>query len=229
MFAAVLALATALSAPAATVAFSDGANLQAEVVRLGDIADLSSLPASFRGDAAGLAITRLMPGQTLRLDKGRLAERIRSLLPVAAPWFGEVEPGTIFVSRAPAPRAAPRLAETCIKAAVPLTEGDYVLPAMLEPAVCDPSSGSIRWIYSSADGRARAARGIAAGEVLPAPQALALADVRPGQPVRLRVNVGPVVLEREVLAAQAGSVGRPLFVRTAAGDVFSAANWEPVQ
>ena len=46
------------------------------------------------------------------------------------------------------------------------------------------------------------------------------ADVVAGQPLTVRVEVGPVSVSREVQALQSGRIHQPLFVRTNDGDVL---------
>ena len=79
------------------------------------------------------------------------------------------------------------------------------------------------WLPEAADRAVRVQRpGPSAG-----PPAIAEGDsaperplVLPGEAMIVRVTAGPVVVEREVRALQAGRAGRPLFVRTADGDVL---------
>src|SRR5260221_7784924 len=57
-------------------------------VRLGDLADLSSLPARLRQRASSLKLVRLGPTQrTLSMRSRRVAERARALMPSLRPWL----------------------------------------------------------------------------------------------------------------------------------------------
>lgn len=80
------------------------------------------------------------------------------------------------------------------------------------------------WLPNSPDqpirirstGPAEQARADAEAAVAP------VSGIRAGEPVTLHVQVGPVVVEREVTALQTARPGRPVFVRTADGVVLSA-------
>lgn len=78
-FAALLLAASA----AGTIAFAPQAEVTGSVVRLGDVAELSALPATLRARAAALPVAQLPQDQRRTvLDRADLAARARSLMPV---------------------------------------------------------------------------------------------------------------------------------------------------
>jgi hypothetical protein len=64
------------------------------------------------------------------------------------------------------------------------------------------------------------------GQAVASPPSFGLADVRPGQTLTLASHAGPVLVQRQVQAVQAGRWGQRFFVRDAEGVVFAAAAQE---
>ncbi len=160
----VAALALALTAPPDLVAFLPRASVRGEVVRLGDVADLSALPEPLRARAGTTPVARVGEGpQTL--STRRLAARARAAMPGLSPWLAAEADGVVEVVSAPVETPAP----------------------------------------------------------VPNPVAVApVSPISPGDVLTLRVTVGPVTVEREVRALQAGAPGQPVFVRTDDGVVLRA-------
>lgn len=68
---------------AATISFAPQAEVTGPLVRLGDVADLSALPATLRTRAAALPVAQLVRDQRRTvLDRADLAARARALMPV---------------------------------------------------------------------------------------------------------------------------------------------------
>jgi len=115
----------------------------------------------------------------------------------------------------------------CVELAQPLAAGDAPLAADLRPASCTAPRAA--FVYDPATGLARARRDLVAGEVVRAPPSRMVAAVRKGQSLSLRAAVGPVAIERKVVAERAAAQGRPVWVRGEDGAVFmtSAASVAP--
>lgn len=211
------------------LAFAPRAEVSASRVTLGEVADLSVLPARLRGPAAQVVIATFRPGQlSLTLKISEVAERARAQAPALAPWFGADTVPTITLRRlVEAPSPAPRAkAQTCLRLLAPLGRGDVPMAADFEPSPCEATTAAFR--YDPASGVARAARGLGAGDIVTAPPTSILAAARPGQVLRLRAHVGPVVVERAVEVVRPSVQGRALFVKGSDGKAFAAPMPEPV-
>ncbi len=94
-----MALIFAGTAAGAAITFVPEAPVTGPVVHLGDVADLSAVPASLRERAAALELVRLVRDQRrVVLDRADLASRARSLLPALAPLLA-MDHGPVVVLR----------------------------------------------------------------------------------------------------------------------------------
>lgn len=113
------------------------------------------------------------------------------------------------------------LAAACLAAIVPIPAGALAVRADFREAPCaGETPRALR--YDAARRALTAARDIAAGEVIAAPPASLLPDVRTGDALTLIAHVGTATVERQVVAAQPGQHGRNIFVRTSDGRVIAA-------
>ncbi|MET4682567.1 hypothetical protein [Brevundimonas faecalis] len=169
-----LALSLATSSPAASLVFHSTADGDAEAVRFGDMADLSSLPSEMRAPAAALVIWRPVDGRrSVETTSASVAARARALLPALTPYLPAAAPSKSVLLRLAA------RAETSDKAPSTTARGDVeAVRSKTAPVVPRLS------------------------------------------PVVVSLTVGPVVVQRETTALQNGYAGRPLFVRTAEGEVL---------
>lgn len=109
----------------------------------------------------------------------------------------------------------------CFEAARALPAGTPVVAENVVPVVCEPGRAAAGLRY---DKSARAALLVAAvpeGEYLgrlPHPPSGRIAK---GARLTLRSRAGPVVIEREVTALQAGRSGERIFVQDASGSTFA--------
>jgi hypothetical protein len=192
-------------------------------VYLSDIADLSDLPADLRGRAATFQVAVIRPSRTVvRLDEGRLFERVRASIPAAAPWFLKAPSGVIsvrYIAPAQNEAANPLL---CGQATHFLGAGSILTKADLVAVTCARASKDQPLRFDKMIGAVRAARDIPVGETVGPAPATALAAVIPGQPLFLKVHIGPVVVTRQVEAIQAAKAGQSVFVKANDGAVFSA-------
>ena len=192
-------------------------------VRLGQVADLSALPADLRGRAERLPVARFAPGQDVVVTTPRrIAAVARRQIPALAAFLTEVSDTPVVVRR---PAVSPTLApETpppaCARMRVSAVTGQALTKADLDATACgdDPAKA---WRYDQAAATIRATRDLRAGEVVRAPPPSLLSSIRAGQPIRLSATFGAVTVEREVQAAQSARTGGTLFVRGADGVVFA--------
>lgn len=122
---------------------------------------------------------------------------------------------------APAPSAASGApARACVRLTAPLAIGAYPTPAELTPAACgNMPLAALR--YDRRSGVVRADRDLKAGDILLGPPASAVAGVTPGQALLLEATVGPVTVQRRLVAVQAARPGQAVFARTEDGHVIS--------
>jgi len=109
----------------------------------------------------------------------------------------------------------------CLTALAPIAAGSTPVRGDFAASSCAADSRpALR--YEPAAGAVRAMRDIAEGEIIAAPPAAAMPDIRSGEPLFLVARVGSATVERAVTAAQPGRAGRPIFVRTPEGRLISA-------
>lgn len=109
----------------------------------------------------------------------------------------------------------------CLRALEPIPAGAYPLKAELAAEPCGEAKPEVALRFEPASRFVRASRGIEQGDVVAAVPPAYLADVRPGQKVKLSAHIGSVAIEREVEAVQPGRSGGKLFVRGADGKAFA--------
>lgn len=196
-------------------------------VLLGDVMDVSRLPAVLRTGAAALPIARFGPGQhRITFTSSRLSERARALMPALSPWLEDSPAMLIFVERtsrdpASSERVAGPRAPRCMKLGRALGVGDTPTAHDLSPVPCGETAGVAAFRYDATARSLRARRELRSGEILAAVPAPSIPGVAPGQRVWLRSSIGPVRIEREVVALQPAGPGQSLFVQSAGGEVFS--------
>jgi len=118
----------------------------------------------------------------------------------------------------------------CMTVVRPVAAGQPLVAAdVADNGPCERGADKTALRYASTSGLAFARRDLAKGDVLPRIGRFALPEIRPGQSLILRTQVGPVEIERVVVALQAGHVAGKLFVRAADGDVFPVAVKDIVQ
>lgn len=113
------------------------------------------------------------------------------------------------------------LAAACLAAIAAIPAGTLPVRSDFREAVCESETPrALR--YDGARRALMAVRDIAAGEVIASPPPSLLPDVRPGDTLTLVAHVGTAIVERQVIAAQAGQHGRSIFVRTNDGRLIAA-------
>jgi hypothetical protein len=195
-----------------------------DAVRLGQVADLSALPADLRGRAERLPVARFAPGQDVVVTTPRrIAAVARRQIPVLAAFLTGDSDTPVVVRR---PAASPTVASeastlACARMRVSAAAGQGLTRSDLDTAACGQAPVGA-WRYDPASATIRATRDLRAGEVVRAPPRTLLSSIRVGQPIHLSVTFGAVTVEREVQAAQSARAGGALFVRGADGLVFAA-------
>lgn len=113
-------------------------------------------------------------------------------------------------------------------AAAPVARLRYAEQTLSSRAVAQRARAAVpalaAWLPSMPDQPIRVRRREARPETFATPQAgpPAAPAVRAGDPLTVRVDIGPVTVEREVRALQSGRSGQTVFVRTPEGTVLRA-------
>jgi hypothetical protein len=109
----------------------------------------------------------------------------------------------------------------CATVARTVRAGQTLVAADLGTAAACPAFNDMSAVrYDRTSSSLRAVRDLAAGDVIAPISQFTLADIRPGQLLYLHTQVGPVRIERTVVALQPGHVGGRIFVKAADGDIF---------
>ncbi|MBO9714791.1 flagella basal body P-ring formation protein FlgA [Sphingomonas sp.] len=109
----------------------------------------------------------------------------------------------------------------CFIAAHDVAEGETLSGEALVPAACRKAEGRAPVRYDRGSAAAVATRALRQGDYLGRVALPVEGGVRKGEALTLRSSAGPVTIERQVVALQAGRPGGRLFVRDGSGQVFA--------
>jgi hypothetical protein len=112
--------------------------------------------------------------------------------------------------------------DACMKVARPVPYGSIASRRDLVAAPCGDGRAARPFLYDASVRGMRATRPLAVGEIIGAIPPFALPEVREGDSVTLSTTVGPITVERQVVALQAAHEGAEFFVRGGDGNVFVA-------
>lgn len=212
-----LLVALALGAqPVALLRPAEDVRLNERTVTLGDLAEVKGT-ASARA-LEGRVVTRLPSARrSVALSRDAVAALIRRAVPGLAVRGG---PGRLVIHQAPR-RAAAR-PDNCFALAGPLAAGAILRPADLAAAPCAGKTAETSLHFDRRAGSVRAATALPAGAFVGRLVLPAAAEVEAGQALTVVSTVGPVRIERPVVALQPGRNGGRAFVRDGEGQVFAA-------
>lgn len=202
----------ALQAPAPPAAVE----LAGAEIRFADLAEVPGFEAAARA-GGGRTLARLPVGRReVTLDRTALAGLVRRALPGMTVAAGE---GSILFRRSIRTEKARR---ACFETARAVAPGEALTAADFASVSCERGRGSAR-LGHEAGGILRASEPLEAGRyvgrvALPRPPAVA-----DGQGLTLIATVGPVRIERPVVALQPGRNGGRVFVRDEQGQILSVA------
>ncbi len=213
------ALLAALAAGVCALSPLEAITLDTPDVRISDVVVLDCVAPAERAPLGALVIARA-PSHAREIDIDRAAltrlvsRRAPSLGPRVAAASGSIQ------LRFPV-RSEIEIERPCYAAARALRPGEAVRASDLLASEC-PAERTPSLRYDPRDGLVRAARTIAAGERLGVVAPLAAELVEQGDTLTLVSRSGPVIVEREVRAAQSARAGEAIFVRDNEGRIFSA-------
>lgn len=214
------ALFAALATGVCALSPLDAIDLDAGEVRVRDVITLDCIAPERRARMGELIVAqRPSHVRELELDRGALLALVRR----RAPGLGEVltvgASGSIRLRFPSASTARPE--PRCFAAARSLGPGHALrAPDLVAGDCANGQPTPLR--YDRRHGIVRTARAIEAGELLGPLAPLPGDVVEQGAALTLVSRSGPIVIEREVRAAQAARTGGALFVRDREGRLFSA-------
>lgn len=189
-------------------------------LRVSDVATLSGADAKTRAAVAARTLARLPAGRdNADLLRSALANLLRRAVPaIEAAGGGE---GTIrFRISAPArPAVADR---ECLVLAHPVARGMPLAMDDVRPSACETGKARAPIRFDRSGSLARAADDLPDGAYLGRLLLPLERGVDRGDRLTLRSVVGPVRVEREVVALQPGRPGRRVFVRDQDGETLAA-------
>ena len=216
LFSLAAALATTGPHPAGPRAIT----VASELVRLGDLVDLSALPAKLRPRATNLAIARFRNGAArMTISREVLVARAFVRAPLVGDWLARHAAPTYLVAYRPRLVVAGNAA--CLQANVDLAAGAVVGTADFSPTACGRRRAAPWFAWSPGSRSVLALGPIAAGDIVPRFAGYATAVALAGDAVELRARSGPVTVARRVRALQSARTGETLLVRADDGEILS--------
>ena len=197
-------------------------DLAGREVRLGEVADLRRLDGPTRRRLESRIIARVPAGSSsVGISRAGLAKLIRRSVPGLEPITSNSD-GIIIFRAAREPKAGEGPGRSCASLAAPLAAGETVAPSDLTQVPCEGAAtrGLIR--FDRSDGVARAVTSLPAGTRLGRISVPEVPAIGAGDKLTLVSTVGPVRIERSVVALQPGRTGGRLFVLAPDGEVISA-------
>lgn len=200
--------ASVLGAPSpdAALRFRSAVTVERPTVVLADVADLTALPEAIAQRAATVPVISLARSATaVRVDARRLAESARRAMPMLGPWLANVPAAHVDIARLGSDAAGSKAAPSCVRVLAEIPVDASPSASQIRPARC-PGDNAVRaWRYDAESQVVRAARMIAAGEIVQSPATSRLATVHRGGRVFDTVQVGAVTVTRSGTAlADAG-------------------------
>lgn len=210
------AVAPAQHAP---IVFASQVEARERVVTLGALADVSVLPVDIRAPAAALRILKIPEDRDqIQVNEAQLRGRVAALAPALKPWLEGADNQVLIRYQRNIPVAL--RSRACVKMLEAVVANATPTPRSFSPAPCNGEVRKALW-FDAHDKVMRARRALRVGEVLAAPATSALAGVSSGDPLVIEAKVGPVRVQRRLLALQPARPGENLFARTADGSVIA--------
>jgi flagella basal body P-ring formation protein FlgA len=188
-------------------------------MRIGDVVVLDCIPAAEREALAALVIARA-PSHTREIDMDRAA-LIRLVIRRAPRLGADLTTSSGSIRLRVSLRSEVEAERPCYAAARSLAPGEALRPSDVVASGC-PGERTPSLRYDERAGLVRAARAIEAGEQLGGVGLPPTEFVERGDALTLVFRAGPVVVEREVRAAQSARAGEAVFVRDGDGRIFAA-------
>jgi hypothetical protein len=224
-----MAASAAAHGSSTTLAFRAVADVDSSIVRFGDVADLSALPAALQKQANELVVARLRDSDaSVAIEPRRLAESARRQMPALTPWLSTQDGHPAVVINHPV-RAVPDAAREvrsvqpahCFELLRDLRKGDAIMLDGVRDVAC-PQNALIHSIHYDDKARlARAARDLAHGDVIASIPSQRLAQVSRGERIVAVVRTGAVTVARTGTALTDSGSGRATMIATGDRDIVA--------
>ncbi|MGF6637625.1 flagella basal body P-ring formation protein FlgA [Paraburkholderia sp. MM6662-R1] len=227
-FASVVASAAAYASDAA-VKFRAAADIDGNVVRFGDVADLSPVPVALQKQAAELVVARLSESATsVAVEPRRLAEAARRQMPALTPWLSmrDTQPAVVISGPVRAMSGSPSDARSapparCVELVRDLAKGDAITFDSVRGIAC-PQKLVMRGVHYDDKARvARAAQNLVPGDVITGIPSQRLAQVMRGERIVAVVRTGAVTVWRTGIALTDSASGRVTMIATGDHDILA--------
>jgi hypothetical protein len=199
-------------------------DLAARTIRVSDIARLSGADPAAR-TAIGRHIVAALPAgrNAMSLTRAQLASLLRRSVPSLIVKDGSNEIVSLrFAAAAPAAGRCLELSQSVVRGAALTLEDVASSP-------CDPHRDAAAIRFDRGSAAVRAGGDLAEGSYLGRVELPAERGVEAGDRLTLTSVVGPVRIDRDVVALQSGRRGRGLFVRDSDGQAIAAPLADPRQ
>lgn len=194
-------------------------DLPGREVRLGDVAGLA--PVAHPG-LASRVIASVPRGRTqLSMTREALASLVRRSVPGLAGRM-LAGAGSVTFKASPQPVEPKGQLSACAATAQPVAQGAALKPADIVAVPCEAEPVVVPVRFDRRAGAVRASAPLSAGTRLGRLALPGAPDIDKGDKLTLVSAVGPVRVERQVVALQAGRSGGRVFVRDAEGQVLAA-------
>lgn len=190
-------------------------------IRLGDVAVLDHFRGATRTRLAARVIARLPRGRnSITLSPAAVAGLVRRSVPGLNAVAG-ANRSPITIRTRDGTGEAEAAKPSCVALSRPVTQGETLTLADVMPASCEKHAQTqVR--FDRGGSLVRAAADLEAGTHLGRLSLPELAGVDRGDKLTLVSRVGPVRIERKVVAVQPGRPGGRIFVRDEEGQVLTA-------
>ncbi|WP_087628419.1 hypothetical protein [Caballeronia telluris] len=206
------------TSPLPQVVFFDTANVADREVRLGDVVNLSVLPAQWQTEAARIVVANLPRCcKANQLPTARLARAARLRMPGITPWMqgNDIASRTIVIEYGTrvAEQQAPAMtrvhASSCMRIEHPVAAGVAIRRDDIDPSTVACGNEAVRRVAYSRDTRVvHAAQALSPGDVVTALPLSTLARVRRGEPTMSSISAGLVTVSRTFIAPRDEAIGR---------------------
>lgn len=109
--------------------------------------------------------------------------------------------------------------QTCLEVLAAVPVGSVPSDTSFRPKRCVENGAAPAFRYDRVGRATRLARSLAPGEVVPVYPEFGVDRISPGQMLHIEIQVGPVRIEREVVALQSARRGQKLSVVTGDGEI----------
>lgn len=189
-------------------------------IRLADVAAISGIDGAARAGLESRVIAMLPRGRdTVTLSRAAVASLVRRSIPGFNPVAGSED--TYITIRTAGNTAAAPADGSCVALSRPLLEGESLSSADVTPALCGRGAPA-HLRFDRAGSVVRAVGNLAAGTPLGRLALPEAAAIDRGDMLTLVSTVGPVRIERKVVAVQPGRAGGRVFVRDEEGQILAA-------